>query len=145
MYDDEDCRNNSNETNSSQSRLVVTWRTHPCSTQSTYSVRSSLHHLLLHKVSADSPLECSWQFFVQTYRSGGLSAINKGVNAVALRQITNWGSRIGIARAAEEGIKDVRGYSKEHKLGLGEKVASSALGGLLGCWNHPIEGTSISI
>ncbi|GAA5824935.1 hypothetical protein JCM5353_002939 [Sporobolomyces roseus] len=80
-----------------------------------------------------------WQFFVQTYRSGGLSAINKGVNAVALRQITNWGSRIGIARAAEEGIKDLRGYSKEHKLGLGEKVASSAFGGVLGCWNHPIE------
>jgi hypothetical protein len=27
------------------------------------------------------------------YRKGGIRGINKGVNAVALRQMTNWGSR----------------------------------------------------
>lgn len=31
--------------------------------------------------------------FLQTYRAGGWAAINKGVNAVAIRQMTNWGSR----------------------------------------------------
>ncbi|GAA5992499.1 hypothetical protein JCM5350_003497 [Sporobolomyces pararoseus] len=81
----------------------------------------------------------TWSYFLETYRSGGLAAINKGVNAVALRQVTNWGSRIGIARAAEEVIRDLKGYSHDHQLGVGEKVASSAVGGVLGCWNHPIE------
>ncbi|GAA5847651.1 hypothetical protein JCM3766R1_002438 [Sporobolomyces carnicolor] len=81
----------------------------------------------------------TWSLFLDTYRQGGLSAINKGVNAVALRQVTNWGSRIGIARAAEELIRDLKGYGEDKKLGVGEKVTSSAVGGVLGCWNHPIE------
>ncbi|GAA5926158.1 uncharacterized protein JCM15063_000201 [Sporobolomyces koalae] len=81
----------------------------------------------------------SWTFFRESYKAGGLRAINKGVNAVALRQVTNWGSRIGIARASEEVIRDLKGYRAEDKLGVGEKVLSSALGGILGCWNHPIE------
>lgn len=42
----------------------------------------------------------TWQLFAQTYKQGGLAAVNKGVNAVAIRQATNWGSRIGIARVA---------------------------------------------
>ena len=88
---------------------------------------------------SDSTRFDSWSYFFETYRSGGLAAINKGVNAVALRQVTNWGSRIGIARAAEEVIRDLKGYSHDHQLGIGEKVASSAVGGVLGCWNHPIE------
>jgi len=91
---------------------------------------------LIHRVAS----VFSWSYFLQTWREGGLRAVNKGVNAVALRQITNWGSRIGIARAAEELIRDAKGYGKEKKLGMGEKVSSSAIGGVLGCWNHPIEG-----
>jgi hypothetical protein len=31
--------------------------------------------------------------FADLYRKGGIAGINKGVNAVALRQMTNWGSR----------------------------------------------------
>ncbi|GAA5886860.1 hypothetical protein JCM16303_006737 [Sporobolomyces ruberrimus] len=83
--------------------------------------------------------QTSLSYFLETFRSGGFSAINKGVNAVALRQVTNWGSRIGISRAAEEVIRDLKGMGKEEKLGVWEKVGSSAIGGVLGCWNHPIE------
>lgn len=28
------------------------------------------------------------------YKKGGIAGINKGVNAVAVRQCTNWGSRL---------------------------------------------------
>lgn len=84
--------------------------------------------------------QTSLSYFLETFRSGGFSAINKGVNAVALRQVTNWGSRIGISRAAEEVIRDLKGMGKGEKLGVWEKVGSSAIGGVLGCWNHPIEG-----
>ncbi len=31
--------------------------------------------------------------FMDIYRREGIAGINKGVNAVALRQMTNWGSR----------------------------------------------------
>ncbi|GAA5899779.1 hypothetical protein JCM8208_004561 [Rhodotorula glutinis] len=77
--------------------------------------------------------------FRTLYQAEGLRGINKGVNAVALRQATNWGSRIGIARAAEQGIKQLGHKQPQDKLSGGEKVLASAIGGALGCWNHPIE------
>ncbi len=39
----------------------------------------------------------------------GIRGINKGVNAVALRQTTNWGSRFGLSRIAEDVIRRNRG------------------------------------
>ncbi|GAA5961841.1 hypothetical protein JCM21900_006458 [Sporobolomyces salmonicolor] len=79
------------------------------------------------------------QVFGEMWRKGGIRAVNKGVNAVALRQVTNWGSRIGIARAAEEVIKDTKGLARDRPLGMADKVLASSVGGALGCWNHPIE------
>ncbi|GAA5870044.1 hypothetical protein JCM1840_003566 [Sporobolomyces johnsonii] len=79
------------------------------------------------------------QVFGDMWRKGGIRAVNKGVNAVAVRQVTNWGSRIGIARAAEEVIKDTKGLSHDRPLGMTDKVLASSVGGALGCWNHPIE------
>lgn len=35
----------------------------------------------------------TWQVFADIYRKEGIRGINKGVNAVAVRQMTNWGSR----------------------------------------------------
>lgn len=35
----------------------------------------------------------TWQVFADIYRREGIRGINKGVNAVAVRQMTNWGSR----------------------------------------------------
>ena len=60
--------------------------------------------------------------FMDIYRREGIRGINKGVNAVAIRQMTNWGSRFGLSRLAEQGIRRVTG--KEH----GEKVDYWALG-----------------
>jgi hypothetical protein len=38
----------------------------------------------------------TWAVFGDIWRREGLAGINKGVNAVALRQMTNWGSRYAI-------------------------------------------------
>lgn len=38
--------------------------------------------------------------FMDIYRKEGIAGINKGVNAVAVRQVTNWGSRFGLSRVA---------------------------------------------
>lgn len=38
--------------------------------------------------------------FMAIYRAEGIAGINKGVNAVAVRQVTNWGSRFGLSRMA---------------------------------------------
>jgi hypothetical protein len=35
----------------------------------------------------------TWAVFGDIYRREGLAGVNKGVNAVAVRQCTNWGSR----------------------------------------------------
>merc|ERR1711977_677273 len=77
--------------------------------------------------------------FMDIYRKEGIKGINKGVNAVAVRQMTNWGSRFGLSRVAESGIRNATGKGEHDKLGVGEKILASALGGGLSAWNQPIE------
>ena len=81
----------------------------------------------------------TFEIFFKIIREQGIRGVNKGVNAVALRQITGWSSRIGIARFAEERIRWMSGKGKEEKLGFGEKILASTVGGALSCWNQPFE------
>ncbi|KAK5118663.1 Mitochondrial DNA replication protein yhm2 [Meristemomyces frigidus] len=77
--------------------------------------------------------------FMDIYRKEGIAGINKGVNAVAVRQVTNWGSRFGLSRVAESQIRSFTGKSDASPLSVGEKILASALGGGLSAWNQPIE------
>lgn len=81
----------------------------------------------------------TWATFMDIYRREGIKGINKGVNAVAIRQMTNWGSRFGLSRLAEQGIRDLTGKKEGEKLSAIEKITASALGGGLSAWNQPIE------
>lgn len=77
--------------------------------------------------------------FGEIYRKEGIAGINKGVNAVAIRQMTNWGSRFGLSRLAEQGIRRVTGKEDGGALSAWEKILASGLGGGLSAWNQPIE------
>lgn len=77
--------------------------------------------------------------FTDIYRKEGIRGINKGVNAVAIRQMTNWGSRFGLSRLAEQGIRKFTGKENGEQLGAAEKILASGLGGGLSAWNQPIE------
>jgi Mitochondrial carrier protein len=77
--------------------------------------------------------------FMGIYRAEGIRGINKGVNAVAIRQVTNWGSRFGLSRIAEGGIRSATGKAESDSLSVAEKILASALGGGLSAWNQPIE------
>lgn len=68
----------------------------------------------------------------------GIRGINKGVNAVAVRQCTNWGSRFGIARIMESVIMKFK-EDPTVPLSAGQKIAASAISGAVSCWNQPIE------
>ncbi|KZT61417.1 putative YHM2-protein of the mitochondrial carrier family [Calocera cornea HHB12733] len=81
----------------------------------------------------------TWAVFMDIYRREGIAGINKGVNAVAVRQCTNWGSRMGFARLAEDSIRKMRGKKEGEKLGAMDKILSSSIGGALATWNQPIE------
>ena len=93
-----------------------------------------------HKVAASGVKPPStWATFMDIYRKEGIRGINKGVNAVAIRQTTNWGSRFGLSRLAESGIRKTTGKEEGQKLGSMEKILASGLGGGLSAWNQPIE------
>ncbi|KAJ5836182.1 Mitochondrial substrate/solute carrier [Penicillium robsamsonii] len=77
--------------------------------------------------------------FMDIYRKEGIRGINRGVNAVAIRQTTNWGSRFGLSRLAESAIRKVANKEEGAKLSAGEKILASSLGGGLSAWNQPIE------
>nr|VWO94295.1 Probable mitochondrial substrate carrier (Putative mitochondrial carrier protein) [Ganoderma boninense] len=81
----------------------------------------------------------TWAVFADIYRREGIAGINKGVNAVAVRQCTNWGSRMGFARLAESSIRKMKGKGEGEKLTAFEKILSSSIGGALATWNQPIE------
>ncbi|KAL4886355.1 mitochondrial carrier domain-containing protein [Aspergillus karnatakaensis] len=77
--------------------------------------------------------------FMDIYRKEGIRGINRGVNAVAIRQTTNWGSRFGFSRLAEQTIRNITGKDDSQKLTAIEKVLASSIGGGLSAWNQPIE------
>lgn len=45
------------------------------------------------QVATGAAPESTFKVFMDIYRKDGIRGINKGVNAVAVRQCTNWGSR----------------------------------------------------
>ncbi|KAK3946184.1 mitochondrial carrier domain-containing protein [Diplogelasinospora grovesii] len=93
-----------------------------------------------HKMAASGQAaQGTWATFMDIYRREGIRGINKGVNAVAIRQMTNWGSRFGLSRLAEQGIRKVTNKEHGEKLSALEKITASALGGGLSAWNQPIE------
>jgi hypothetical protein len=81
----------------------------------------------------------TWALFFEILRKEGIRGVNKGVNAVAVRQCTNWGSRIGLARLTETSIRKVRGKQEGQSLGVMDRILSSSVGGALATWNQPIE------
>lgn len=93
-----------------------------------------------HKIAAKGVTPPStFATFMDIYRKEGIRGINRGVNAVAIRQTTNWGSRFGLSRLAETGIRKVSGKEDGQKLNSAEKILASGLGGGLSAWNQPIE------
>ncbi|KAG9295335.1 hypothetical protein G9A89_013364 [Geosiphon pyriformis] len=82
------------------------------------------------------------QIAAEILRKEGIRGINKGVNAVALRQCTNWASRFGLTRLSETLIRRIRdGESPDlsRPLTPSQKILASAIGGGMSCWNQPIE------
>jgi len=93
-----------------------------------------------HKAAATGQkVPSTMETFMAIYRAEGIRGINKGVNAVAIRQVTNWGSRFGLSRVAETGIRRVTNKEHGEALSVPEKILASALGGGLSAWNQPIE------
>lgn len=89
--------------------------------------------------AAGSKVPSTMEIFFNIVRTQGIRGVNKGVNAVALRQITGWSSRMGVAKAAETPIRKINGKASTEKLSMGEKIAASTAGGALSCWNQPFE------
>ncbi|KAK7064335.1 mitochondrial carrier domain-containing protein [Favolaschia claudopus] len=85
----------------------------------------------------------TWALFMDIYRKEGLAGVNKGVNAVAVRQCTNW--EWVFARLAETGIRRVRGQSDTDVLRPWDKILASSIGGALATWNQPIEVVRIEM
>ena len=89
--------------------------------------------------------ESTIKVFMDIYRREGIAGINKGVNAVALRQATNWGSRFGLSRLAELTLRNIRGIPESERLGAFDKILASTVGGALSTWNQPIEVVRVEV
>lgn len=92
--------------------------------------------------AAEMRAKTTLQVAADILRREGVVGMYRGVNALALRQFTNWGSRFGISRATEELL---RGGDTNRKLSTTERLSAAAVGGTLACWNHPIEVIRIEL
>ncbi|KAJ5929388.1 Citrate/oxoglutarate carrier protein [Penicillium verhagenii] len=93
-----------------------------------------------HKMAAQGVQpQSTFGTFMDIYRKEGIRGINRGVNAVAIRQTTNWGSRFGLSRLAESAIRKFTNKEDSQRLSAWEKILASGLGGGLSAWNQPIE------
>lgn len=63
---------------------------------------------------ASGPSQSTIQIAADIFRKEGIRGINKGVNAVALRQLTNWGSRLGISRFTESTLLNLRPQNQQN-------------------------------
>lgn len=82
--------------------------------------------------------ESTFKIASDIFKREGIAGINKGVNAVALRQCTNWASRFGIARFAQDAI--VKSRHGENGVADGvDKALASIFAGAASCWNQPLE------
>lgn len=90
-------------------------------------------------------IQGTMQTFFDIIRMKSIRGVNRGVNAVAQRQITGWFSRIGISRFAEGVIRKLKGKEERAKLGFVEKITTSTFGGALSCWNQPFEVVRIEM
>ncbi len=104
-----------------------------CTTMKTVEITRSK------QAAVGAPVESTFTVFKNLFKKEGIRGVNKGVNAVAIRQCTNWGSRYGLARLAENGIRKVVGKEEGQKLSVGERILGSFIGGSLSAWNQPIE------
>ncbi|KAI9493056.1 mitochondrial carrier domain-containing protein [Zychaea mexicana] len=85
--------------------------------------------------------ESTFKIAADIFKREGIAGINKGVNAVAVRQCTNWASRFGITRFTQESIVRMR-HGKDADVSRAsslDKAMASITGGALSCWNQPIE------
>jgi hypothetical protein len=97
------------------------------------------------QASSGAKIHSTWAVFADIYRREGIRGINKGVNAVAVRQCTNWGSRyaiiyefldirrsflrrMGFARLAEDLIRSWRGKKPGDSLSAPDKIFSATIG-----------------
>lgn len=92
-----------------------------------------------HKATGGAVQKSTFAVASEIFKREGIRGINKGVNAVAVRQCTNWGSRLGLSRLAEESIRNIRKKDNSTPLSPLEKIGASAIGGGLSIWNQPIE------
>ncbi|KAI9470588.1 MAG: mitochondrial carrier domain-containing protein [Benjaminiella poitrasii] len=82
--------------------------------------------------------ESTFKIAANIFKKEGIRGINKGVNAVALRQCTNWASRFGFARFAEEALVKYR-HGEKGIADNADKILASVFAGALSCWNQPLE------
>eukprot|EP01063_Lacrimia_lanifica_P006556 TRINITY_DN1403_c1_g1_i1.p1 TRINITY_DN1403_c1_g1~~TRINITY_DN1403_c1_g1_i1.p1 ORF type:complete len:298 (+),score=91.52 TRINITY_DN1403_c1_g1_i1:60-953(+) len=87
------------------------------------------------------------RFLAGVLREHGVQYLAKGAHMYVLRQVTNWGSRIGMAKYVQAEICSRRRARGEAGCGLGPRdyVAASLAGGTFSCWNHPIEAVVVRL
>lgn len=81
----------------------------------------------------------------QTWREKGMAGFYPGGSAIAARQASNWASRVGFTEAIRARIAVALHGNPKHRLSVKEEAVAGIFGGVLSCWNHPLEVARIEM
>ena len=81
----------------------------------------------------------------QTWSTKGLAGFYPGSSAIAARQASNWASRVGFTEAVRARIARVAHGDANARLTISEECCAGIVGGVLSCWNHPVEVARIEM
>lgn len=97
------------------------------------------------KGTAEEMSKSSFQVFKEIYKKEGIVGINKGINAVALRQMSNWGLRFGFSRYSEDLIRKFKGKGPNDSLTAVERMVASSSAAFAPCLNQFFEVARIEM
>ncbi|KAL6939619.1 hypothetical protein ACO0RG_003464 [Hanseniaspora osmophila] len=97
------------------------------------------------KGSPEQLAKSSFQVFKEIYAKEGFIGINRGVNAVALRQMSNWGLRFAFSRYTEDVIRKVTGKPESVPLSATERIMASFSAAFAPCLNQFFEVARIEL
>lgn len=97
------------------------------------------------KGTAEEMSKSAFTVFKEIYKKEGIVGINRGINAIALRQMSNWGLRFGFSRYSEDLIRKVKGKGSGDSLTASERILASSSAAFAPCLNQFFEVARIEM
>ena len=87
-------------------------------------------------------------YFISTLKKDGVQSLFRGISPLLMRQMSNWGTRFGVARALENKLchlSQLRNKTTDCTVSINHRAMCSLTAGIVSCWNHPLDVVAVTM